>query len=60
MQRIPRLVGPRRIPRIDPIGFLMRRDARYREERAMRELADWQLQDIGVTRAEIDSLLDRR
>lgn len=43
-------------PSIDPVGMLLRLDARYRAARRCDELTAEQLNDVGLTRADFARL----
>jgi uncharacterized protein YjiS (DUF1127 family) len=45
--------------RIDPIGALQRMDAAYRERRRLEGLTPETLEDVGMTRADLDRILGR-
>jgi uncharacterized protein YjiS (DUF1127 family) len=47
-------------PRFDPVQFLLRADAAYRERRRIEELTPEQLRDIGLTSEDASMLLRRR
>ena len=49
----------RTLPSFDPAGMLLRLDAAYRERRHMETLDDDQLEDVGLTRADIARALGR-
>jgi uncharacterized protein YjiS (DUF1127 family) len=60
MQGILRRAHGARLRRFDPVGHFLRADARHRAKRRLEEMEDWQLLDIGLTRADISDALDRR
>lgn len=57
---IHRIAGTGLPRRLNPAGYLVRRNAEYRMRRRMRQIEDWQLDDLGLTRADIEAALDRR
>ena len=54
-----RFSRPLGLPRVDPLGYFCRLDAEYRDRRRLRELTPHQLADVGLTRADIENMLDR-
>ena len=54
-----RVSRPLGLPRLDPVGYLRRLDADYRDRRRLREMTPEQLSDIGLTRADIERAFDR-
>jgi uncharacterized protein YjiS (DUF1127 family) len=60
MQGILRRARGVRLLRFDPVGHLLKADAHYRAKRCLDEMEDWQLLDIGLTRADISDALNQR
>ena len=56
--RLSRLLGAA-LPRLDILGTVLRMDAAWRERRRMQELSPEILEDIGLTRADIEKALRR-
>lgn len=46
-------------PRMDPVGYLLRLDADYRDRRRLSEMGAERLADVGLTVADIDRILRR-